>query len=139
MVQSQRNRNIYIQGIYTSSIHMEDLFNQRILCSTCNTQMQKGTAQKDGYTLRALHCQNCNKKVFHPGDLEELKQFQKIRDKEFRVKLRMVGNSYTISIPKEIIHFQEETQKEMEETIRMCLEEPEKLSIFFSKRLRKLY
>ena len=63
----------------------------------------------------------------------------RIKEKEFRVKLRMVGNSYTISIPKEIINFQEEMQEEMEESIRMCLEEPEKLSIFFSKRLRKLY
>ena len=138
-MQIPQNSNIYIQDIYTQRIHMEDLFNQKVLCNHCNVQMQKGTAQKEGYTLRALHCPSCNKKVFHPGDLEELRHFQRIKEKEFRVKLRMVGNSYTISIPKEIINFQEEMQEEMEESIRMCLEEPEKLSIFFSKRLRKLY
>ncbi|MBI4158817.1 hypothetical protein HY500_00995 [Candidatus Woesearchaeota archaeon] len=118
---------------------MEDLFNQRILCNNCNKEMQKGKAQKDGYTLRALQCISCNKRIYHPADLEELKQFQKLKNKEFKVKLRLVGNSYIVSIPKEIIHYQEDLQKDTTEIIKMYLEEPEKLSIFFSKRIRRFY
>jgi hypothetical protein len=48
----------------------------------------------------------------------------------------MVGNSYTISIPREIIDFEEELQ-EINKILYLSLEEPEKLSIFFRKELRK--
>ncbi|MBT6044823.1 hypothetical protein HOG54_02120, partial [Candidatus Woesearchaeota archaeon] len=51
------------------------------------------------------------------------------------VKLRMVGNSYTVSIPKEIINLQENIFEEMNTLIKMSLESPEKLSLFFSRKL----
>ena len=103
---------------------MEDLFNQTILCKHCNKEMQKGKAQKEGYTIRALQCTSCNKRIYHPADLEELKQFQKLKNKEFKVKLRLVGNSYIVSIPREIIQYQEDLQNDTTEIIRMYLEEP---------------
>ena len=118
---------------------MNDIFNTTILCDRCNTKTDKTLVIKDGYKLRSLKCPNCSKIWHHPADLEKLKRFQKLKNKIYRVKLRMVGNSYTISIPKEIINYHEELQKDINTLISLSLEEPEKLSIFFSKRINKIF
>ena len=70
-------------------------------------------------------------------DLEKFKQFDQLKNKPFQVKLRLVGNSYIVSIPREIIDFQEEMHREINELINMTLEEPEKLSLFFSRKIRR--
>ena len=61
----------------------------------------------------------------------------KLRSKPFRVKLRYVGNSYIVSIPREIIEF-EDIERRLNKIIEMSLEEPGKLTLLFS-RVRKLY
>ena len=71
-------------------------------------------------------------------DLQEYNNFEKLKQKEFKVKLRFVGNSYAVSIPREIIDFQEEIAKEIDKILYMSLEEPEKLSIFFTKRIKRV-
>jgi len=52
----------------------------------------------------------------------------------------MVGNSYTVSIPREIINFQRQMHKEMEKHIdemnkfvRLCMEGPRKISLMFDE------
>ena len=93
---------------------------------------------KDGHKIRYWHCNKCNKKWIHPTDEQKYRDFQKIKNKQFSVKLRLVGNSYAVSIPREIIDFQNEFNKinrQMNQMISLCLEEPEKLSLFFKKRL----
>ncbi len=119
-----------IQWVYT----MTDLFENKILCKNCDRVMDKGFTIKDGFKLRFLQCPKCNSRTYHPLDLKEYEDFNKIRNKQWEVKLRMVGNSYTVSIPKEIIEFEEQFQKEMDNIIRMTLEEPTKLSLFLTKR-----
>jgi hypothetical protein len=114
---------------------MSDIFNAKVLCDTCNTKMGKGEVIRGGFRVRALACQGCNKTYLHPEDEQKLKQFSKLRNKKFQVKLRMVGNSYTISIPREIISYQDEIQKNLNKMLYLALEEPEKLSIFFKKRI----
>ena len=118
---------------------MADLFSTTILCEDCNRKTTKNELYKDGFRLRYWECNNCNKKWFHPLDEEEYKNFQRLRQKEFQVKLRMVGNSYTISIPREIIDFEEEFNRELTKLINLNLEEPGKISIFFRKKIRKVY
>ena len=142
-MQSQINQNIYIQEVYTKSIHntklkMSDIFENKILCNSCNKEMNKTSIVKDGFQLRVLQCPKCNKLNYHPLDLQDYENFKKIKNKQFQVKLRYVGNSYTVSIPREIIEFQEEIQKEINEILYLSLEEPEKLSIFFNKKLKRL-
>ena len=118
---------------------MTDLFNTTILCENCNQKTTKGEIFRDGFRLRYWECKDCNKKWFHPLDEEECKNFQALKQKEFQVKLRMVGNSYAVSIPREIIDFEEEFNSELNKLIHMNLEEPGKISIFFRKRIRKVY
>jgi len=113
---------------------MADLFNNKVLCNNCNKVMDKGFTIKDGFKLRFLQCPKCNSRIYHPLDIKEYNDFNEMKKKEWEVKLRMVGNSYTVSIPKEIIEFEEQFQREMENIIRMTLEEPTKLSLFLCKK-----
>jgi len=124
--------------IYILCIHrmytMTDLFENKILCNNCNKVMTQGFVIKEGFKLRILQCPNCNNRIYHPLDLKEYEDFTKIRGRQWEVKLRMVGNSYTVSIPREIIEFEEQCKREMESMIRMTLDEPTKLSLFLCKR-----
>src|SRR3989344_7173997 len=113
---------------------MSDIFNAKILCDNCNELMQKSLVVRRGFEVRALLCPNCNRSYLHPEDEQRLEQFEKLKSKSFQVKLRMVGNSYTVSIPREIISYQDEIQKKLNKMLFMALEEPEKLSIFFRKK-----
>ena len=114
---------------------MPDIFNAKVLCDECNRRMEKTDIIKEGFSVRALECPDCKKHYLHPEDKYKLDQFSKLRNKQFQVKLRIVGNSYTVSIPREIIDYQDEMQKRLNTIIFMALEEPEKLSIFFRKRI----
>jgi len=117
---------------------MEDIFNNTILCNQCQEKTTDLSVFKEGFRLRAKKCPNCNKIIYHPLDLEEYNNFDKLKHKQFQVKLRMVGNSYTVSIPKEIIDFHEELNKEIDQLIKLSLEEPGKLSLFFNNFMRRL-
>lgn len=115
---------------------MKDIFDTTILCEDCNKKTHKGVEARLGHKLRFWECPSCNKRWYHPLDLQALENFQKIKQKHFSVKLRLVGNSYAVSIPKEIIDFQEEFQKQLNKMISLSLEEPEKLILYFNRRLR---
>ena len=117
---------------------MEDIFDNEILCNKCDIKTIGTTIHKGNYKLRAKECPNCGKIIYHPTDLEKFKQFDQLKNTPFQVKLRIVGNSYTVSIPKEIIEFQEEMHREINKLICMSLEEPEKLSLFFSQKIRSM-
>ena len=82
-----------------------DIFDNTILCKDCNRKMEKSNISRNGYILRSLVCGKCNEKIIHPKDEENYNKFINLRNKEFNVKMRMVGNSYAVSIPKEIVSF----------------------------------
>ncbi len=124
--------------MYILWCNMNDIYNTTVLCENCNKKTTKGIIIKEGFKLRTWECSTCGKRWYHPLDLQEYNNFEKLKNKEFKVKLRFIGNSYAVSIPKEIINFQEEITKEIDKIIYMSLEEPEKLSIFFSKRIKKV-
>ena len=119
---------------------MEDLFNTTILCNNCNRETKKSYIEKEGFNIRARECPQCRKIWPHPADMQDYENFLKIKNKNFQVKLRYVGNSYAVSIPREIIQFESEMQqeKEISKIIYMSLESPEKLSLFFSKKVRRI-
>ena len=115
---------------------MTELFDTTVLCDQCNRATTKKISVIDGFQLRSWACENCKKEWIHPGDSQEYENFKQLHNKTFQVKLRYVGNSYAVSIPREIIDFEEEMQKEFGKVLRMMLEEPGKLSIFFSQRMK---
>ncbi|MBI2666910.1 hypothetical protein HYX13_04820, partial [Candidatus Woesearchaeota archaeon] len=99
----------------------------------------------DGFELRAWECQKCSSVIYHPSDLRDYEDYKKLRKQNFNVKLRLVGNSFCVSIPKEIIDFQNEMLNELEQEqrqmerkitqlVRLNLEEPGKIGLFFFQK-----
>lgn len=118
-------------------IHMQDIFNNTILCKKCDSKMQKASIRKNGFLIRVMNCPKCNEKLIHPVDEQEYNKFINLKNKEFRVKMRIVGNSYTVSIPKEIVLFMHEREKIIDDMVRLCFEETGRLSLNFDEILRK--
>lgn len=91
-----------------------DLFENTVLCKNCGKKMKQVFLVKNGFRLRALKCPSCSNHLIHPSDIEEYNRFNSLKNRQFHVKLRVVGNSYTVSIPREIINFMQEGETEME-------------------------
>ncbi len=112
---------------------MKDIFDNPILCSKCGVKMQPLDIIKNGFRLRAVQCSKCGEKIFHPVDLEKYKHYHDLKKKNFSVKLRMVGNSYAVSIPKEIVDFMNQQEKIMNKLVNLCFEDFGRLSLNFRK------
>lgn len=110
---------------------MTDIFDNTILCKNCNKKMKPAILNKNRFHLRILKCQKCGNQIIHPQDLKEYKDFQNIKKKKFKVKLRYIGNSYAVSIPREIIDFMNEKEKQINEMVNMCMEDTTRLSLNF--------
>ena len=95
--------------------------------------MQKAQIARNGFLFRAVICPKCNEKIIHPADEAEYSKFTDLKNKEFHVKMRLVGNSYAVSIPKEIVLFMREQEKIMNDMVRLCFEDSGILSLNFNK------
>ena len=93
--------------------------------------MQKAQLVKNSFLFRVMICPKCNEKIIHPADGAEYDKFVNLKNKEFHVKMRLVGNSYAVSIPKEIVSFMREQEKIMNDMVRLCFEDIGKLSLNF--------
>ncbi len=120
---------------------MTDIFDNKIVCSKCDKQMNPITITKNGFILRAVMCPKCSAKIIHPKDEQEYYNFSALKKKEFSVKMRFVGNSYAVSIPKEIVDFMNEQEKVMDNMVKLCFEEFGRIRLDFPMRNRqdKLY
>jgi hypothetical protein len=114
-----------------------DIFDNTILCRKCGTKMQKVQIAKNNFLFRAVICSKCGEKIIHPADQQEYDKFVNLKNKEFHVKMRLVGNSYAVSIPKEIVLFMREQEKMMNDMVRLCFEDMGKLSLNFSEEIEK--
>lgn len=110
---------------------MTDIFDNTILCKNCNKKMELAKVERNGFHLRAMECKKCGNKIIHPEDLKEYENFQNLKKKSFKVKLRYVGNSYAVSIPREIIDFMTEQEQKMKQMVDLCFEEMGKVSLNF--------
>lgn len=114
---------------------MTDIFDTQIVCKHCQIEMQHTLVSKEGVELRAVQCSRCNDRIIHPADMQAMHEFNELRGKTFTVKLRMVGNSHAISIPKEIVDFMNEhhrhAKRQMADMVRLCFEDMRKLSVQF--------
>jgi len=93
--------------------------------------MNHGFVNKHGFKVRAVACETCGEKILHPEDLSAMNEFQNLKKKDFRVKLRLVGNSYAVSIPREIVDFMHMTDNQMDEMVDLCFEEMGRISLNF--------
>jgi uncharacterized paraquat-inducible protein A len=117
---------------------MTDIFQNKILCGKCDIKMNPINIAKNGFVLRAIECPRCNEKIIHPKDKQEYKEFIELKKKEFNVKMRFVGNSYAVSIPKEIVTFIKEQEKIMDNMVRLCFEEFGRISLNFGPEKQEI-
>ncbi len=110
---------------------MTDIFNETILCKSCNITMKQIIVNKQGLELRAIQCPKCQKQIIHPADLNGFENFKNLKGKTYNVKLRVVGNSHAVSIPKEIVEFMRHQEKMMDDMVRLCFEDMHRLSLNF--------
>ena len=111
---------------------MADIFDNQIICKNCGKPMGNILVNKNGFNLRAVKCGKCGIAIVHPNDKAEYEEFMRLKQKEFNVKMRMVGNSYAVSIPREIVDFMHDQENMLNNMVRMCFEEAGKISLQFS-------
>ena len=92
---------------------MKDIFDAKISCKQCNEEMESIIVEKKGFRLRAVQCPKCQEKILHPSDVDQLNHYNDLKQKTYNVKLRVVGNSHAVSIPKEIVEESELLDKEL--------------------------
>ena len=112
---------------------MVDIFENKILCKKCDSRMENAKVAKTGFILRAVICPKCNSKIIHPVDEEKYSKYINLRNKEFRVKMRLVGNSYAVSIPKEIVSFMKKQEQMIDDMVKLCFEDAGRLSLNFKE------
>lgn len=106
---------------------MKDVYENDILCKVCKKKTIKGQMIRDGFKIRTWECQKCGKIWHHPLDTNEYLKFNKLKQKHFKIKLRKVGNSFSATIPNEIMEF--EGIKNKGRLIDMHLESANKVAI----------
>ena len=111
---------------------MKDIFDAKVMCENCDKAMKAVLVSKNGFNLRAVKCLECGDTIVHPVDKNEYENFMRLKEKEFSVKMRMVGNSYAVSIPREIVDFMKEQEKMMDDMVRLCFEEAGRISLSFN-------
>lgn len=118
---------------------MTDIFDTTILCKKCGEEMEKTLVNKAGFELRAVACPKCGDNIIHPADTNSFEHYNTLKDRTFHVKLRMVGNSHAISIPKEIVNFMQQQEKIMDDMVRLCFEDMHNLRIAFGEDTHERY
>jgi|SRR3989338_164442 len=114
---------------------MKDIFDAGIVCKKCNKEMRQGEIERNGFVLRAVKCEKCGDEIVHPVDLAKYNHYKEMRGRTYNVKLRVVGNSHAISIPKEVLDFVNEMHRDMkshmDDVVKLAFEDFGKLSVRF--------
>jgi hypothetical protein len=121
------------EALKFENFKMADIFENTILCKNCNIKMKQAKLIRNGFEMRALLCERCGNKIIHPDDEVEYGKFLGLRGKIFKVKMRIVGNSYAVSIPKEIVEFMHDQEKLMDDIVRVAFNDAKKLSLMFGE------
>jgi len=87
--------------------------------------------------ISIIICPAGHDKIIHPSDILEYEKFKELRQKDFKVKMRIVGNSYAVSIPKEIVSFMHEQEKMLNDMVDLCFENTGKVTLTFNSEEKK--
>jgi len=94
--------------------------------------MQDSLLSRNGFNLRVKKCSSCGEVLVHPEDKAEYEDFMRLKKKEYEVKMRMVGNSYAVSIPREIVDFMKEQESMINNMVKLSFQDAGSLSLMFN-------
>lgn len=81
-------------------MEFEDL---KLKCE-CGGDMEKITTDWKGIEVRGWRCKKCNEEIINPKDAQRALEIERARKKNLlTVKLRRVGKSKVVTIPRPII------------------------------------
>lgn len=80
-------------------IAMDDV---RLVCH-CGGKMEKVRTVWRDMPVRGWRCQKCKDEALHPGDAQRALELIRARDRgEFQVKVRQVGRSLVLTVPRRL-------------------------------------
>ncbi len=68
----------------------------------CSSMASKSTVKYKEYEVRGWICRKCKKEYVHPEDSIKISKLEALEKNRIRVKIRTVGQSLVITLPKEI-------------------------------------
>ncbi|MBI4171022.1 MAG: hypothetical protein HY514_04955 [Candidatus Aenigmarchaeota archaeon] len=68
----------------------------------CGGMAGRSTVKYKDYEVRGWVCKKCKKEYIHPEDSLKISRFEALKKSRVRVKIRTVGQSLVITLPKEI-------------------------------------
>lgn len=63
---------------------------------------RRSTVAYKGYEVRGWACRKCKKEYLHPDDSLKISKLEELKKAGVRVKIRTVGQSLVITLPKEL-------------------------------------
>lgn len=89
---------------------LEKLEKDRLKCIQCTAWCRPQKLNLEGYEVQGWKCPACGYEILSPRDFEKAYLFLKAK-KEKEIKISKRGNSFMITIPKQIISTLELTKK----------------------------
>ena len=68
----------------------------------CGNMASKSTVKYKDYEVRGWVCKKCKREYLHPEDSLKISKLEALKKNHIRVKIRTVGQSLVITLPKEI-------------------------------------
>lgn len=68
----------------------------------CGGMAGKGTVKYQDYEVRGWICKKCKKEYIHPEDSLKISKLEELKKNGIKVKIRTVGQSLVITLPKEL-------------------------------------
>ncbi|MEE9236940.1 MAG: hypothetical protein V3U52_04055 [Thermoplasmata archaeon] len=84
----------------SKTVRLEDM---KIVCH-CGGETEQVRTHWRGIPVRAWRCRKCGEEMIHPSDAQRALVIARAIDRgEFRVKVRQVGKSLTLTIPRKLV------------------------------------
>ena len=68
----------------------------------CGSMASKSAVKYKDYEVRGWICKKCKKEYMHPEDSIKISRLEELKKSGIKVKIRTVGQSLVITLPKEL-------------------------------------
>ena len=89
-------------GLFMSAKQVDINRWEEIPCE-CGDMAGKSAIKYKSYEVRGWICKKCGKEYIHPEDSLKISKLEALKKNGIRVKVRTVGQSLVITLPKELV------------------------------------